>query len=91
MPDADAVTYTRSWLGVEGKTDSSFVLRRFIVNDSLRKEPIAKPNVVVILMESMSGSLLREFGQRLPLTPTLDSLYQHSPIFTVREYTPITA
>lgn len=82
MPDADAVTYTRSWLGVEGKTDSSFVLRRFIVNDSLRKEPIAKPNVVVILMESMSGSLLREFGQRLPLTPTLDSLYQHSLAFT---------
>lgn len=82
MPSADAVVYTRKWLGITGKADSSDVLRRFVVNDSARKEPLVKPNVVVILMESMSGSLLREFGQSQPLTPTLDSLYQHSLAFT---------
>ena len=82
MPSAEAVAYTRSWLGVGGTADSSSVLRRFVVNDSSRKEPTVKPNVVVILMESMSGSLLREFGQSQSLTPTLDSLYQHSLAFT---------
>ena len=82
MPSADAVAYARQWLGITGKADSSDVLRRFVVNDPTRKEPATKPNVVVILMESMSGSLLSEFGQSLPLTPTLDSLYQHSLAFT---------
>lgn len=82
MPSADAVAYTRKWLGIKGKADSSDVLRRFVVNDTARNEPLVKPNVVVILMESMSGSLLREFGQSQPLTPTLDSLYQHSLAFT---------
>lgn len=82
MPSSDAVAYARQWLGITGKADSSDVLRRFVVNDPTRKEPATKPNVVVILMESMSGSLLSEFGQSLPLTPTLDSLYQHSLAFT---------
>ena len=40
------------------------------------------PNVVVILMESMSASLLGTFGNQQPLTPTLDSLYLHSLAFT---------
>lgn len=82
MPSADAVAYTRRWLGILGKADSSDVLRRFVVNDTARKTPLEKPNVVVILMESMSGSLLQEFGQSQPLTPTLDSLYQCSLAFT---------
>lgn len=82
MPSADAVAYTRRWLGIQGKADSSDVLRRFVVNDTARKTPLEKPNVVVILMESMSGSLLQEFGQSQPLTPTLDSLYQCSLAFT---------
>ncbi len=82
MPSADAVAYTRQWLGITGKTDSGDVLRRFVVNDTARNKPLEKPNVVVILMESMSGSLLQEFGQCQPLTPTLDSLYQCSLAFT---------
>lgn len=82
MPDAEAVAYTRRWLGITGQADSSSVLKRLVVNDSIHKEPQTKPNVVIILMESMSGSLLHEFGQKLPLTPTLDSLYQHSLAFT---------
>lgn len=82
MPAPKAVAFTRQWLGITGKADSSNVLKHQIINDSLHKEPQTKPNVVVILMESMSGSLLHEFGQKLPLTPTLDSLYQHSLAFT---------
>ena len=82
MPAAEAVAYTRQWLGITGRADSSNVLKRWVINDSVHKEPQAKANVVVILMESMSGSLLHEFGQKLPLTPTLDTLYQHSLAFT---------
>lgn len=82
MPAHEAVDETRQWLGISGKADSTQVLHRFIINDSTHRKPTSKPNVIVILMESMSASLLREFGQPLPLTPTLDSLYQHSLAFT---------
>jgi len=40
------------------------------------------PNVVVILMESMSASLMATFGNEGGLTPTLDSLYETSLAFT---------
>ncbi len=90
MPYAEAISNTRQWLGITGKVDSTCILRREVVNDSLVKvnaEGISAvkgkhPNVVVILMESMSANLLGTFGNKLPLTPTLDSLYHHSLAFT---------
>ena len=48
--------------------------------DSLM-QPNSK-NVVLILMESMSASLMSEFGSQKNLTPFLDSLAQHSLLFT---------
>ena len=86
MPYREAITNTRQWLGITGKTDSTCVLRREVLNDSTVKPivggQVEHPNVVVILMESMSANLLGTFGNRQPLTPTLDSLYQHSLAFT---------
>lgn len=88
MPYAEAITNTRQWLGITGKVDSTNILKREVVNDSLMmkmgQSPAKKnhPNVVVILMESMSANLLGTFGNQQPLTPTLDSLYQHSLAFT---------
>lgn len=82
MPYGEAVTYARDWYGIGGRVDSSNVMRRMVVNDSLHAEPQVKPNVVIILMESMSASLMGEFGHKLRLTPTLDSLYSHSLAFT---------
>lgn len=82
MPYDKAISNTRAWYGISGKVDSMDVMKRMVINDPLHKEPTTKPNVVVILMESMSGSLLKEFGQQQPITPTLDSLYQHSLAFT---------
>lgn len=88
MPYAEAITNTRQWLGIMGKVDSTNILKREVVNDSLMmkmgQSPAKKnhPNVVVILMESMSANLLGTFGNQQPLTPTLDSLYQHSLAFT---------
>ena len=89
MSYAEAIKNTRQWLGIEGKADSLNILRRMVVNDSTASAPAAHgaaqgrhPNVVVILMESMSANLLGTFGNQQPLTPTLDSLYHHSLAFT---------
>ena len=79
MPYQEAVGYARTTLGVTGDlTDSTQVLRRTVTASG---EP-QRYNVVVILMESMSASLMQTFGQKEPLTPTLDSLYAHSLAFT---------
>lgn len=42
----------------------------------------AKPNVVFILMESMSGSFMKEFGNDKNITPTMDALAQNSVFFS---------
>ena len=83
MPSPTAVSMARESLGITGKCDSMHVLRRYIDNPSSTTNPTAqKKNVVVILMESMSASLLQTFGQPQRLTPTLDSLYNHSMAFS---------
>ncbi len=79
MPYEEALSYTRRQLGITGEVaDSAQILRRKIVATG----DAARHNVVVILMESMSAHLLQTFGQKEPLTPTLDSLYAHSLAFT---------
>lgn len=80
MPDNEAITISRRNLDIIGNVaaDSSHVLLRHI---TARGEAV-KRNVVVILMESMSANLLSTFGNKERLTPTLDSLYNHSLAFT---------
>ena len=78
MPEAEAVAAARASLGITGSVDSMHVMRRNISMEAGK----GKPNVVVILMESMSANLLSTFGQEKHLTPTLDSLYNHSLAFT---------
>ena len=83
MPYPTAISLARESLGITGKCDSMHVLRRYIENPSSTANTKAqKKNVVVILMESMSASLLQTFGQPQRLTPTLDSLYNHSMAFS---------
>lgn len=79
MPYSQAISMARQSLGIEGVCDSTSVLRRHIVGDSALT---AKPNVVIILMESMSGAFLQTMGQPARLTPVLDSLYRTSWAFT---------
>ena len=78
MPYAEAISYARASLGIQGKADSNYVLRRRVVSAISPR----RHNVVVILMESMSASFLKTFGQPDELTPTLDSLYRCSLAFT---------
>lgn len=82
MPYSQAVAAARAGLGISGRCDSAHVLRRFVDNSALRTRPAVRPNVVVILMESMSASFMRTFGQQEPLAPTLDSLYNTTMAFT---------
>jgi len=42
----------------------------------------AKPNVVFILMESMSASFMAEFGNTKNITPNMDALAQNSILFS---------
>lgn len=81
MPYAEAISLARQSLDIKGETDSMHILRRQVINDSTHAQK-KHPNVVVILMESMSANLLQTFGQEQALTPTLDSLYRHSLAFT---------
>lgn len=78
MPYAEAISYARASLGIQGKADSNYVLCRRVVSAISPR----RHNVVVILMESMSASFLKTFGQPDELTPTLDSLYRCSLAFT---------
>jgi len=75
MPTNDAITLVRSDLGLTEPCDSQHIVRREV---SFSNEIKTQPNVVVILMESMSASLLQTFGQSKALTPVLDSLYRQS-------------
>lgn len=61
---------------------------RFIANDFSIKRKITdsldinnKPNVIFILMESMSGSFMSEFGNQEKITPFLDSIANKSLFF----------
>lgn len=74
----EAIGYARESLGITGDVDSACVLRRHVAADSV----VRKPNIVVILMESMSGAFLHTLGQPERVTPTLDSLYRCAWAFT---------
>ncbi len=79
MPYPEAIAYTRHEYGLDGiAADSTALLLRHVASDTVSQ----KPNVIIILMESMSASLMQTFGQKECLTPTLDSLYQHSLAFS---------
>ncbi|MEL1245747.1 LTA synthase family protein [Flavobacterium sp. DGU11] len=66
-------------VGAESKfTGGGFSIHRN-VTDSLPSSE--KKNVVFILVESLSGSFMREFGNQQNITPFLDSLAQKSVFF----------
>lgn len=76
MPYDEAITLARQSLGLTGEVDSANVLNRVVPPDSL----VRRPNIVIILMESMSSALLQH-----GLTPSLDSL-AHASLYFPRFY-----
>lgn len=58
--------------------DSTFTIERKIIADSAER----KINVVMISVESLSGSFMKYFGNAQNITPVLDSLIPHSLFFS---------
>ena len=56
------------------------ILRTIVPTDSLAS--LAKPNVIFICIESLSGKFLKSFGNEKGITPVLDSLAGESLFFT---------
>ncbi len=86
MPEQTAIRTVRAELGITSPiAQGQSPLRRFVKADSTARaanEVKGRPNVVVILMESMSADLTGCLGGKAGLTPTLDSLYRHSLAFS---------
>lgn len=58
--------------------DNNGILR---IEENFEKKE-EKPNVIFIGLESMSGSFLKKYGNKLNLTPAIDSLQNNSIAFT---------
>ncbi len=61
--------------------NNSFSIKRSIVNNTT-VPALTNKNVVFILMESMSASFMKEFGNELSITPVMDSLTTKSIFFS---------
>ena len=81
MPYDEAITYVRNSLNITGPADSTKILFRQMRNSDREEEEkiltATKPNIVIILMESMSSALLGK-----GYTPVLDSLKTQSLYFS---------
>lgn len=65
------------------ESDSKFLKNDFSIRRNIDdiKTKYDTPNIVFILMESMSGSFMKEFGNTQNITPNMDSLAQQSIFF----------
>ena len=81
LPKEKAFALLRSKLGNQNTTfttDTESIRRK--INDSLDTKQ--SPNVVFVLMESMSANFMREFGNDKEITPFMDKLAQESLMFS---------
>ena len=80
MDEQEAITKAQALLNRQGDANVSplAVYRHAAKADSVQQR---RPNVVLIMMESMSSKLMKHFGQSETLTPFLDSLYTRSISF----------
>ncbi len=67
----------RKWFHTENNGDNSPVSRKVSPDTTLT----TKPNVVLVIMESMTANKLKRFGNPLSVTPNLDSLANNSYCF----------
>lgn len=77
MTKETAIENIKKYLVVEDQGFGSPIARRVIFSE----QRIEKPNVVVIIMESMSAAKMSRHGNSLNLTPFLDSLSKESLYF----------
>lgn len=77
MPDQEAIERVRQYLGIT-QTELPSPIARPVTFDTL---PARKPNVVIVIMESMSAAKMGRYGNPNGLTPFMDSLAQQSLSF----------
>ncbi|KAA9345782.1 LTA synthase family protein [Adhaeribacter soli] len=77
LDDELALNQTTKYLQIKEPLFNISPVARAVKSDSLMK----KPNVVLVLMESMSANYMGSFGNKNNLTPTLDSLTRVSWFF----------
>ena len=81
IPDAEAFNIVRKQLADSNSTFTSgdpYNIERKIISGKAEK----KLNVVLISVESLSGSYMKHFGSKENITPFLDSLADKSMFFT---------
>lgn len=72
-----AISRVQEFLGIDS-VHTSFPLYRQVIPDSVSEN---KPNVVIVIMESMAASKMKRHGNNLNLMPFLDSLALNSIYF----------
>ena len=81
LPNDEAFTLVRKKLKEpNAKFDIDSISIRRTITDSVASE--LRPNVVFVLMESMSANFMREFGNDKAITPFMDKLAQESVLFS---------
>ncbi len=82
-----AINNVKKYLGIKKELNNSPIARE-ISPDTINNN---KPNIVIIIMESMSAAKMQRFGNKDNLTPFLDSLsyqsYFFKNIYTAGEHT----
>jgi len=77
MDDQQAISIVQQYLKID-PVNPNYPLYRQINPDSIRTN---KPNVVIVIMESMAASKMKRHGNQLNLMPFLDSLALNSTYF----------
>jgi phosphoglycerol transferase MdoB-like AlkP superfamily enzyme len=72
-----AISKVQEYLGIDS-AHAYYPLYRQVIPDSVSTN---KPNVVIVIMESMAASKMKRNGNKLNLTPFLDSLAMNSYYF----------
>lgn len=78
MPEEEAINYVKDNLKIDNNKNLKSPISRVITPDSISEN---KPNIVLIIMESMSCGKMGIYGNNDNLTPFLDSLSNHSYTF----------
>ncbi|HLO89885.1 MAG TPA: LTA synthase family protein [Lentimicrobium sp.] len=77
IDDKEAIVNIQHYLDIE-KSNDYYPLYREVIPDTISKN---KPNVIIVIMESMTASKMRRHGNTDNLTPFLDSLAENSYYF----------
>ncbi|MDG2081771.1 MAG: sulfatase-like hydrolase/transferase [Bacteroidales bacterium] len=77
MDKQKAIDNTRKYLNINSKEFNSPIARSIVSDSNLK----TKPNIVLVIMESMSASKMERHGNKNNLTPFLDSLSRNAIYF----------